>query len=264
MLGPYRVPGPVEPDSHARPEIRCSAVRTVGCGTMPPAPPRFPASIGGALSPARRPVPARFFLQTLTAAATLLLLVASASLAAFASTLVITRLRQAPAQDQEQLQIAGVEQRESVQTAASTPSLRAAGRGGFALAALGPETHAVDELWRRARERAAEGADVTLLRASLPQAATASWTNDPSYLRVLPATSRAGLPGLRIVDLGAESAPALAGVRQGDVITAVNGHALVSPEDSARAFADVSKGYALVAEIERNGHRIALRVDWKG
>src|SRR5450631_2590770 len=94
MLGPYRVPGPVEPDSpHLDPPLVCSAGRRVGCAARPPAPPRFPASIGGALTlgPPRRRVPAGF-LKAVTAAATLLLLVASASLAAVASSLVIAQL----------------------------------------------------------------------------------------------------------------------------------------------------------------------------
>lgn len=254
MLGPYRIPGPVEPDlACARTESRCSAVRTVGCAAMPPAPPRFPASIGAA--PTRRRVPAGL-LKALTAAATLLLLVASASLAAVASSLVIAGLRYAPAR----ASLGALD--EQVQTASPLP-VRPEAADGVPLAALGPETHAVDELWRRAARRAAEGVDVTLVRASLPRAAMATWTRDPSYLRVLPARSSAGLEGLRIVDLGAGSAPARAGVRTGDVITAVNGYALASPEDGLRAFAGAGEGRALVAEIERDGHRIALRVDWK-
>jgi membrane-associated protease RseP (regulator of RpoE activity) len=254
MLGPYRVPGPVEVDfAYARLETRCSAVRTVGCDVMPPAPPRFPASIGPA--PKRRRVPVGF-LKALTAAATLLLLVASASLAAVASSLVIAGLRYAPSR----ASLGAID--EQVQSAGA-PSPHAEAGDGVPLAALGPETHAVDELWRRAARRAAEGVDVTLVRASLPRAAMAAWTRDPSYLRVLPAQSSAGLQGLRIVDLGAGSAPARAGVRAGDVVTAVNGYALASPEDGLRAFAGAGEGRALVAEIERDGHRIALRVDWK-
>jgi membrane-associated protease RseP (regulator of RpoE activity) len=250
MLGPYRVPGPVEPDSAcARTEIRCSADRTVGCAAMPPAPPRFPASIG-ILPPPRRRVPPSF-LKALTAAATLLLLVASASLAAVASSLVIAGLRYAPAET------AGDPGPQQIQTA------RADAADGIPLMAQGPETHAVDELWRRATRRAAQGVDVTLMRASLPRTALAGWTQDPTYLRVLPAQSSAGLRGLRIVDVGAGSAPARAGVRAGDVILSVNGYPLASPEDGLRAFAGAGEGRALIAEIERDGHRIALRVDWK-
>lgn len=257
MLGPYRVPGPVELDSAPpRPEIRCSAVRKGGCGAMPPAPPRFPASIGGALGPSRRSTPAGF-LKALTAAATLLLLVASASLAAVASSLVIAQLRYAPAP----ARMARGELDE-VESAAAL-LVRAGVADGSQLAGVGPETHAVDELWRRAARRAAEGVDVTLVRASLPRTATAAWLRDPSYLRVLPEQTGAGVRGLRIVDLDGQSAPALAGVRKGDVIMAVNGYSLGSPEDGLRAFAGAGEARALVAELERDGHRIALRIDWK-
>jgi membrane-associated protease RseP (regulator of RpoE activity) len=221
---------------------------------MAPAPPRFPASIGCAPG-LERARPSRS-LQVMRAAATALLLVASASLAALAASAVIVQLRVAAMPPvAQQIQAMQHEhpapRRARVSVAEGTP-----------LSALGPDTHAVDELWRRATLLSTGGSDVTLVRASLPRAATADvWTNGPGYLRILPEGRGAGL---RIVDLDRRSAPALAGVRKGDVITAVNGFPLASPEDGLRAFAGAGEARTLVAELEREGHRIALRVDWQG
>ena len=191
---------------------------------------------------ARCSAPRRLVSRTLSAATTTFLLVASASLSAITYSVV-----------SHQAQLAA---HHAAPVHARAP--RAVPILGLdPLASLGRDTHAVEDLWNRAEQLAEAGADITLARASLPRARVTSWAGNAA-LRVEP-DARAG--GLRILDLGDRSPAALAGVRAGDVITALNGFPLIAPEDGARAFTAVEEARSMVAEIWREGRRVVLRVD---
>ena len=179
------------------------------------------------------------FVKALSAAATVFLLAASASLSAVAYSVVRVLVDHGSVGRRAQLPLAPRR------------------LGPDPLAALQRDTHAVDELWSRAERLASSGADVTLSRASLPGSSVGAWA-DGAAVRVL-YDARAG--GQRLVDLGERSPATLAGVRSGDVITAVNGFRLAAPDDASLAFAAVRDAHAVVAEVWREGRRLVLRVD---
>jgi membrane-associated protease RseP (regulator of RpoE activity) len=153
-------------------------------------------------------------------------------------------------------------------TYAVVGSLAAAHRASAAQAARGwsqsdgvaDGAHAVEDLWRRA-EILAEAGEVTLARATLPRA-LAEGENAAGSIHVAPEPRKGGTVGLRVVSVGESGAAALAGVRAGDFITAVNGFRFAAPADGARAFAAARASRAVVAELVRDGKRVVLRVDW--
>jgi membrane-associated protease RseP (regulator of RpoE activity) len=241
MVGPYRIPGPVEPDFPAR----CSAPpEPCTCSVRSPERPRFANSIAAALIASGALSPG--YAKAVAAAATTALLVVSACLSALTYTAVLHEARRMRGNAKHPQHTAIAAQAPLVQARAGVDPI-----GG-----LGQDTHAVGELWRRAEALAASGADVTLARATLPRTIA---EEDAATLHVVP---EAHWGGLRIAEVGERSAAALAGVRKGDVITAVNGFALRAPEDAVRAFGAIREEHALVAELWRHGQRVVLRVDW--
>lgn len=223
MSDPYRAPGSVE----IEPPARCDD-RPYVCGTH--------------TRRAWRPA----FSKALSVSATIFLLVASASLSAVAYSVVRRSAEHA-------------HRREASPTRAPV-RFPAQHFGPDPIGSLGNDTHAVDELWRRAEQLAETGADVTLSRASMPRARVADWAGG-SAVRV---AHDAHAGGLRILDLGDRSPASLAGVRPGDVITAVNGFPLSAPDDGVRAFSAMRDAEGVVAEMWREGRRVVLRVDLRG
>lgn len=248
MLGPYRVSAPVEPDL----PTSCTARR---CGAFVPHPPRFPASIGCAPRP-QRALPSGFA-KALSAAATTLLLVASASISAVTYSVVVRQARAARAEALPQMAdpvLALPPPPRRPHAFAHVPPA-----GLVPLHAVGGHTHSVDELWRRAERIAATGAEITLARVSLPRGSSA-W-DDAGALHIVPELHK-GFAGLRVLAVGDRSAPALAGVRPGDLVLTVNGYVLGPPENGPHAFTAATNQRALIAEIWRDGRRVVLRVDW--
>jgi membrane-associated protease RseP (regulator of RpoE activity) len=213
-------------------------------GPVPPEPPSRcddrppPPACAASVTTRRLPLA---FVKALSVAATVLLLTASASISAIAFSV-----------------IRALADRGRIERQAELASARHLGPDP--LGALARDTHDVDTLWRQAQALASSGADVTLSRASLPAPAAAAWA-DGASVRVL-YDAHAG--GLRVVDLGERSPATLAGVQEGDVITAVNGYRLAAPEDASRAFATARDAHAVVAEVWRQGRRVVLRVDVRG
>lgn len=68
---------------------------------------------------------------------------------------------------------------------------------------------------------------------------------------------------MRLLALDARSAPSLAGLLPGNLITGINGFALRSPDAFARAWTGVATAQAVVIELERGGRPLVLRVDWR-
>ncbi|APR77531.1 Hypothetical protein A7982_02878 [Minicystis rosea] len=245
MLDPYRVPGPVEPDL---PTSCTNPQQAIRCAGFVPEPPRFPASIG---FPALPPPHPRVFTipRAVTAAATALLLVASASLSAVTFAVVTHRIdaKRHRAHERELVQ--------SMIPQTALPMLP-----GTPVWVTDSTSHMIDDLWRSAENLAAANADVTLARARLPRAlAEAGLTGGAMRVRY---EMHKGYSGLRVLAVGERSAAALAGVRAGDLITAVNDIPMSSPELGRRAFETARDAHALVAEMRRDGHRVMLRVDW--
>jgi hypothetical protein len=236
MLGPYRDSVPLEADPlpdacvpERDPRQRC---------------PYEPRASGLGLA-------SRFLTRAVSASATLLLLVASASLSAITWTvtenLVATRrLRE-----------------EAVKMRALSPNL---GTGPVceapkAAALTAPddvETHDVDALWARAKHASRVNGTPTLARASLSPAAFAGVT---APVHVAFEAGPSGLGGLRVLDVADGSQAALLGLRSGDRITSVDGYGLRRPDDALVAYAHLAQGKSALVELERDGRAIVLRVD---
>ena len=133
------------------------------------------------------------------------------------------------------------------------------------LAEAGPTTHDPAYLVARARRLADAGADVTVVSLRIPSNtldhAVQSMLSGMSHTRVVPLYRSGHAAGLRI-----ESADgplfALAGIRDGDVLTALNGYALPTTDESNSHFGHVMDEHLFVAELVRDSHRVVLAVSW--
>lgn len=227
MSGPYRLAGPVEtdpPSNAGTPGARCSDVDAGACPWRCAPREAAPAS--------RLP---QGFARALSVAATTLLLVASASLSAITWSVLEHQFRGG---------------RAAVSTLQAPDA---------ALATLGPETHAVDELWRRAEQLAAAGSGVVLLRTEIPGASGSLPIDGVGTSRLRPEQGA----GVRVFGLAPRSTPVLAGLENGDLITAVNGYPMRAPEAALQAYPEVQRAHAAVLELVRDHRRIVLRVGWK-
>jgi membrane-associated protease RseP (regulator of RpoE activity) len=190
------------------------------------------------------------FAQALSMAATLLLLVGSASLGAVTWTVTTTIL------EARQLPHA---RSPGPRVAQRTPRL------DRTLSALGPETHDADALWTRAERLAAEDRAVTLVRATVAPDALDALRATARVEPVIPGGGR-GLPrerrgGVRVASAEPGSLPALLGLRPGDVVTAVDGIALRRPGDVTRALAGSTLSRGVVVELRRGRRWIVMRLD---
>jgi membrane-associated protease RseP (regulator of RpoE activity) len=282
MLGPYRTLVEADPAP-----VRCTANPHDGrpfgacCTVTVSPPPRFPALLPYAIGELAHPSAAGYP-RLVSLAATLLLFVASASLGAIGWSVLVVQLgarvqrtdvvipqTAAPAPVAAAHVALHADAPQRVRQVSPPPPPRPAPAAvptprapRLSLARLGPETHAADELWRRAERLAATGADVTLVHTTLAR------QPEPlagSGVRIVHEQGPDGSVGVRIVDVGKRSSPpALAGLETGDRVLAVNGFPLADPGDIQRAFAAIGAARALVLEMVRNGRTVALRVDWRG
>jgi membrane-associated protease RseP (regulator of RpoE activity) len=223
MLGPYRepvlvvadpLPRSCVPEGAAPPCLRCQA----------------------------RAFPVRA-IKVVTAAATLLLLVGSASVAAISWAAMrssFTGEDPRPTNSPENV----------TQAAAPPPQVPRAQE----LIRLGTATHEVEVLWARAQRVAALGSGLTLARATVAPGALASADTD---VRTMHETR-----GMWVVDIDRRSPAALLGLRAGDLVTAINGFALGKMDEASKAYEAVGEGRSVVVELDRQGRRVALRVDW--
>jgi hypothetical protein len=294
MLGPYRTLA--EADSAP---VHCTANPHDGtgacCHALPPHPPQFPGIIAHACGALTRPTVAGYP-RAVSLVATLLLLVTSAALGAMSWSVLAMQVQQRRAGSEAllltQAQVNEAIVKVLVTSAHPTPGttqdhghakppapkppapkppskpppppahVAPAAPPHTLLAHIGPETHAADELWRRAEHLAGSGADVTLVSTTI--AHPSSGTIFTSGMRIGPEHGAAGVVGVHVLDAGQRlSAPALAGLRTGDWVEAVNGFPLDAPGNLQRAFDALDGRHTLVLEIVRDGRRIALRVDWR-
>jgi hypothetical protein len=235
MQGPYRAPLALE--AEPLPSTCVADPRDARCLAAAPRACLFD------LTRARRAL-SPLALRALGAAATLLLLVGAASLAAITWSVVDSQARLAAVAESREARAITVERATGSRRGALPP-----------LAAIGPETHDVDTLWMRAEQLAASGFDLRTARALLPAGSIAASATD--HARV----EHEGNRGLRIADLDPRGTAAQAGLMRGDRVLAVNGLALRYPYDLSNAWDTIVKARAAVLEIERDGHPLVLRVD---
>jgi hypothetical protein len=126
------------------------------------------------------------------------------------------------------------------------------------LASLGATTHDPATLLARAARLRADGASITITRSSL--AISLDRALEESFAPHARIGARWDLNGIEIQALPAGSSASLVGLQRGDVLTAINGYAFVTPEmmfDAHRSL--VSTGVALI-EVLRAEQRIVLEV----
>lgn len=126
-------------------------------------------------------------------------------------------------------------------------------RDGSLLSSLGAPTDAPPELWRRAEKLRAAGLDADLIRAVFSRVSI-DHILEGGIVHVEPAPG-----GLRITGVTPRSAFAMAGLREGDVVLAVNGHALTDPEHTLSMYTYMPWNESVV-ELLRNERRIFVHV----
>jgi hypothetical protein len=219
MLGPYRDLVPLDPDP--LPDA------CVPRGTLPK---RCPYA--APLAPARG-LP-RAFARALSASATALLLVASASVGAITWTAVSTLVAARHGHAREAPPV--------------LPQTRA----------TPPDTHDPDALWARAEWARERYGAPTLVRATIAPGALGLATLP---VRVAFEKGSSDRPVLRVLDAPEGSSARLLGLRPDDRITAVNGFRLDRPDDALSAYAHLTAGKSAIVELWREGRTVALRID---
>lgn len=131
-------------------------------------------------------------------------------------------------------------------------------RPSFDLGSLGRPTHAPDELWTRAAKLAAAGARIVLTETSLAHQSASDL--EEAFGPAARIVQNDDFPGVRVVRLPAGSIARAAGLQDGDVVTAVNGHALSSPAALLDAYTSVRQSRTAVIELHRGGHPVVLRI----
>ena len=80
----------------------------------------------------------------------------------------------------------------------------------------------------------------------------------PPWPRIVPAASNEALVGFRVFGIGPDSPFAAIGLANGDLLLAVNGRSIATPEAAMSAFAALRTEDRIRLEIERDGRRIRL------
>jgi S1-C subfamily serine protease len=125
------------------------------------------------------------------------------------------------------------------------------------------ETHDVQQLWERAQALRARTPQVTLSRAEMPIRALSPEALAQDRVRVVRWTGAWGATGLRVVEVGAGSPAARAGLRRGDMVSGINGYWLNEPSALLHAWNDAATARAAVLEIDRPGTGpLVLRIDF--
>jgi hypothetical protein len=129
------------------------------------------------------------------------------------------------------------------------------------LSSLGAPTHDPTLLLARAARLRADGADLTMTRSLLPMpAARALGEAFAPHARIAAGFATGGI---EIQSLPTGSPALLAGLQRGDVVNAVNGHALTRPESALDAYSSVLATGVAVLEIIRDQRRVVLEVRFR-
>jgi hypothetical protein len=142
---------------------------------------------------------------------------------------------------------------EPPRAAPSTPRVFIAPLG---LSSLGATTHDPAVLLARAARLRADGAEITLIRSLLPMAIDRAL--EEAFAPHARIAARFGTGGIEIQSLPQGSTASLAGLQRGDVLTAVNGHALTRPDSVLAAYSSLKATGVAVLEVIRDERRIVL------
>lgn len=276
MVFPYRTPATIEPDL---PPFPCASPylgpgQCAGCGDLLPQPPSFYAQINGA--PWGGPEKAALihglgpWAKAVSAAAVFFLSSASVALGALAWNVSHPRFvhsleasqatpQPLPPQAHKQREVHTI--RHTVKALDEEPPAHRASGGvepSLALGTVGYPTHAPDALFRRAGKLVAAGVDLVLTETTIADRSLEDIERElaPSA-RILPTGDGRGI---QISILPEGSIARAAGLQPGDLVTAVNGYALSTPEALIEAYGSVQQSRIALIEAQRGSRRVVLKV----
>jgi hypothetical protein len=126
----------------------------------------------------------------------------------------------------------------------------------LALSTLGAPTHDPAALLARATRLLADGADLTLTRSTLPMPIHQAL--EEAFAPHARIAARLAWGGVEIKSLPLGSTASLAGLQRGDVLTAINGYALIKPEDVMEAHRSLLATGVALLEVIRGESRVVL------
>jgi membrane-associated protease RseP (regulator of RpoE activity) len=233
---------------------------------------RTPASIDPDLAPAR-PVPLDRWIRAVSLATVIFLLTATAMMLSLLHDLAGSHLfprNSAPAH---------AAQSASHQAAPGAPTPNAprpppgsiltrigpmtprASTPPLALSSLGATTHDPAVLLARATRLLRDGADITLTRSMLPMPIDGAV--EEAFAPHTRIAARRAWGGVEIESLPLGSTASLAGLQSGDVLTAINGYALIKPEDVIEAHRSLMATGVAVLEVIRGESRVVLEARFR-
>jgi hypothetical protein len=135
------------------------------------------------------------------------------------------------------------------------------------LSAAAGGSHDPFELLGRANRLSLAGADITVIRTRLPRRATPLLTVSPESVmrsaQTAPVFRKGRLIGVRFDEVDPDSTLSLAGVRNQDVVTAINGYSLGDGDGSHTQHTRAAAPARIaVVEIIRGASRVVLGVTW--
>jgi membrane-associated protease RseP (regulator of RpoE activity) len=264
MLGPYRTVAAVTVDTSCPTAASVRAGRCAGCDPFVPEPPRFYARIHAASSTPR----CWGRLRRIASGAAVVLALGATAAAAGGTILVIERLlaRHLPARQLPPVSVAIPRQIQASHLAPVVinhlphPPAEPPAPGPSPLALTGPESHDPVELHRRAERLAKAGIDVAFEHHKLKERAFSAF---PSRVRAFPDKVGDRTVGVRFYGVKEDSEMAAIGFRNGDRLTAINGHPVIHPDRALSAANEAQTSRAAVFEITRAGRPVILSLDWR-
>ncbi len=126
----------------------------------------------------------------------------------------------------------------------------------LALSSLGAPTHDPAVLLARATRLLRDGASLTITRSALPMPIDGAI--EEAFAPRTRIAARRAWGGVEIQSLPLGGAASLAGLQSGDVLTAINGYALIKPEDVIEAHQGLMATGVAVLEVIRGESRVVL------
>lgn len=125
------------------------------------------------------------------------------------------------------------------------------------LSSLGFMTHDPVELWERAEMLRLAGASIQTRRQAFTEGEFYTWRNElGASLNVTPLGE---VPGVLVAGLPIRARLGDFPIRENDIVTAVNGYLLTSPNDWVHALQSATDKHDLVVEVIRNGRHRVIR-----
>jgi membrane-associated protease RseP (regulator of RpoE activity) len=276
MVFPYRTPATIEPDL---PPFPCASPylgpgQCAGCEDFRPHPRAFYAQING--TPWGEPERAALvsglgpWAKAVSAAAVFFLSSASVALGALAWNVTHpysfhpleaaqATPRPPPSQANKRREVHTIQHTVKVEDEVQpTLRTRVVVEPILALGTVGFRSHAPEDLWRRAGKLVAAGVDLVLTETTIADRSIEDIERELApAARILPTGDGRGIQ-LSILPEG--SIARAAGLQPGDLVTAVNGYALSTPDALIEAYGSVQRSRVALIEVQRGTRPVVLKV----